>query len=202
MVTRSGKALRFHETAVRPMGRTAAGVMAMRLLDDDEIVSMDVVKPDADLLVIHERGWGKRVALEEYRLTGRYVQGVWTTDHTRLDEVGPIIAARVVYPDDHVTVITANGIILRTPVSGISQFGRGARGVRVVNLLPGDSVAALAVLTHEDLTRGVDGGSQDGEAPELAANEEAGDGYEKMSVAEQSQEQFEDGYEQDGDVDA
>jgi len=173
----------------------------MRLLGDDEIVSMDVVKPGADLLVLHERGYGKRVALEEYRITGRYVQGVWTTDHTRLDEVGPIIAARVVYPDDHVTVITANGIILRTPVSGISQFGRGARGVRVVNLLPGDSVAALAVLTHEDLTREVDGGSQDGEVAEAAANGEASNGFETMAVVDQLPDQFEDGYEQDGDAD-
>ena len=147
LVTRRGKALRFHETALRPMGRIAAGVMAMRLIDDDEIVSLDVVKPDADLLVLHERGWGKRAPLEDYPVKGRYTQGVWTTDHRRLDEVGPIAAARVVSPDDHVTVMTANGIILRTPVSGISRMGRSTRGVRVVNLQGEDSVAALAVLT-------------------------------------------------------
>ncbi|MDI9546745.1 MAG: DNA gyrase subunit A [Chloroflexota bacterium] len=182
LVTRRGKALRFHETALRPMGRIAAGVMAMRLIDDDEIVSLDVVKPDADLLVLHERGWGKRAPLEDYPVKGRYTQGVWTTDHRRLDEVGPIAAARVVSPDDHVTVMTANGIILRTPVSGISRMGRSTRGVRVVNLQGEDSVAALAVLTHEDLTRGVDGGAQDGDSPEVAANGELPDDYQAVAI--------------------
>ena len=169
MVTRNGRALRFHETAVRPMGRTAAGVMAMRLIDDDEIVSLDVVQAGSDLLVLHERGWGKRVSLDEYRVTGRFAQGVFTTDRRRLDEVGPITAARVVHSDDQVTVITANGIILRTAVSGISQMGRSTRGVRVVNLQPGDSVAALAVLTYADMNREVDGGTHDGEGPAVVA---------------------------------
>src|SRR5690606_31955760 len=81
VVTRNGKALRFHEATVRPMGRTAAGVMAMRLLDNDEVVSLDVVKPGAELFVLHERGWGKRVPLNEYTTKGRYNQGMWTTAH-------------------------------------------------------------------------------------------------------------------------
>jgi DNA gyrase subunit A len=161
IVTRRGKALRFHEQNVRPMGRTAAGVMAMRLLGDDEIVSLDVVNPSADLLVLHERGWGKRTPLEEFNEKGRYTQGNWATDHRRLDEIGPIVSARVVGPHDQITVMTANGIVLRTAVAGISKMGRSTRGVRVVNLQDGDSVAALAVLTHEDLTREVDGGSRD-----------------------------------------
>ncbi len=194
MVTRRGKALRFHETALRPMGRVAAGVMAMRLIEDDEIVSLDVVKSDADLLVLHERGWGKRAPLDDYPVKGRYTQGVWTTDHRRLDEVGPIAAARVVSPDDHVTVMTANGIILRTPVSGISRMGRSTRGVRVVNLQEGDSVAALAVLTHEDLTRGVDGGAQDGDSPVAAINGEPPDDYQAVALESDAG--------QEGDVDA
>ena len=162
-VTRNGKALRFHETQVRPMGRTAAGVMAIRLLGDDQVISLDVVQDEYDLLVIHERGWGKRVRLTEYSAKGRYTQGNWTTDHRRLDEVGPIVAARVVGPDDQITVITSMGIVLRTDVGGISQMGRSTRGVRVVNLQKGDTVAALAVMTADDLNRGVDGGSQDPE---------------------------------------
>ncbi|MEZ4615249.1 MAG: DNA gyrase C-terminal beta-propeller domain-containing protein [Caldilineaceae bacterium] len=108
------------------MGRTAAGVMAMRLLDDDEIVSMDVVKPEHELLVIHQRGWGKRVPLDEYNAKGRYTQGNWTTDHRRLEEVGPIVSARVVRPEDQITIMTSNGIIMRTPVHGISRMGRHA----------------------------------------------------------------------------
>lgn len=165
VVTRNGKALRFFEQKVRAMGRTAAGVMAMRLLGDDEIVSLEVVRPDADLLILHERGWGKRTSLDEFNEKGRYTQGNWATDHRRLDEIGPIVAARVVSPNDQVTVMTAHGILLRTSVSGISKMGRSTRGVRVVNLQDGDTVAALAVLTYEDLNREVDGGSRDDDDP-------------------------------------
>lgn len=157
IVTRNGKALRFHETQVRALGRTAAGVWAIRLRENDVITSCDVVQSGTDLLVLHERGWGKRVSLNEYRPQGRYTQGVWTTDRSRRAEVGPIVAARVVNEKDQITVITSNGIMLRTPVSGISQMGRSTRGVRIVNLAAGDSVAALAVLGHEDLTRTTEG---------------------------------------------
>ncbi len=161
VVTRNGKALRFHERMVRSMGRTAGGVRAMRLLDGDEIISLDVVKLEGELLILHERGYGKRVSLDEYNAKGRYTQGMWTTDHTRLDEVGPIVAARVVHPHDQITVMTSNGLVLRTPVHGIRSMGRSTRGVRVVNLQEGDTVAALAVLTYADLTRSVDGNEQD-----------------------------------------
>ncbi|CAN5709172.1 DNA gyrase subunit A [soil metagenome] len=161
VVTRNGKALRFHERMVRSMGRTAGGVRAMRLLDGDEIISLDVVKLEGELLILHERGYGKRVSLDEYNAKGRYTQGMWTTDHTRLDEVGPIVAARVVHPRDQITVMTSNGLVLRTPVHGIRSMGRSTRGVRVVNLQEGDMVAALAVLTYADLTRSVDGNEQD-----------------------------------------
>lgn len=161
VITSNGKALRFHEASVRAMGRTAAGVMAMRLIDGDEVVSLDVVKPDGELFVLHQRGWGKRVPLEEYNAKGRYTQGMWTTDHTRLDEVGPIVAARVVHAADQITVMTSNGLVLRTAVSGIRSMGRSTRGVRIVNLQEGDTVAAVAVITYADLNRGVDGGIQD-----------------------------------------
>jgi DNA gyrase subunit A len=110
--------------------------------------------------VIHAQGYGKRTPLREYGVHGRYTQGVWATDYTRLEEIGPIVAARVVEPRDQITVMTANGIVLRTPVSGIRVAGRMTRGVRVVNLLDGDSVAAVAVMTHDDLNRGVDDGGE------------------------------------------
>jgi DNA gyrase subunit A len=161
VITRNGKALRFHEGEVRSMGRTAAGVMAMRLLGDDEVVSMDVAKPGRELFVLHKYGWGKRVLLDEYNAKGRYTQGMYTTAHDRLDEIGPIVAARVVRPEDHITVMTSNGIVLRTQVSGISRMGRMTRGVRIVNLVEGDTVAAAAVISHEDMSRGVDGGTQE-----------------------------------------
>jgi DNA gyrase subunit A len=176
IVTRGGKALRFHEDAVRPMGRTAAGVMAIRLLGSDEVVSFDIVKEESDLLLLHEGGYGKRVGLDEYNPKGRYTQGNWTTDHRRLDELGPIVAARVVHNQDQITVITANGIIMRTAVEGISRMGRSTRGVRIVNLHTQDTVAALAVLSHEDLERQVEG------AEEAAQAEQDGSELESLEL--------------------
>ena len=163
IVTSGGKALRMREDQVRAMGRTAAGVWAMRLLKDDLVTGFDVVQPGADLFVLHEFGCGKRVRLDEYPRRNRYTQGVWSTDHTRLKEVGPIVAARVVNELDQVTVITGNGIMLRTPVSGIRRIGRPTRGVRIVNLDAGDTVAALAVLRHEDLIRKIEGTEENGD---------------------------------------
>ena len=156
VVSRNGKALRFDERTVRPMGRTAAGVMAIRLLEGDEVISLEIVQPGGELFVLHEHGWGKRVPLEEYPSKGRHTQGVLTTDITYLPEIGRIVSARVVHPQDQITVITSNGIVLRTKVDGVSIRGRATRGVRVVNLGEGDSVAALAVLYFDDLERGVD----------------------------------------------
>ena len=127
-----------------------------RLLDNDEVVSLEVVEPEGELFVLHQQGWGKRVPLEEYPAKGRYTQGVLTTDIDYLAEIGRIVSARVVHPQDQITVITSNGIVLRTKVEGVSIRGRATRGVRVVNLGDGDSVAALAVLFHADMTRGVD----------------------------------------------
>ncbi len=161
VVTRRGRALRFSEQDVRAMGRTAAGVMAIRLQGaDDEVVGFDVARPNAELLVVHLHGYGKRTPISEYTTRSRYTQGNWATDHTRLDEVGPIVAARVVEPQDQITVMTANGIVLRTRVDGIRAAGRITRGVRVVNLGEGDTVAAVAVMTHADLNRGVDDGGE------------------------------------------
>lgn len=165
IVTRGGKALRFDEGQVRAMGRTAAGVWAIRLLGDDQVTSFDVVDPEGDLFVLHERGWGKRTPLEEYSPKGRYTQGIWATDHNRLDEIGPIVSARVVRPRDQITIITSNGIMLRTTVAEISQMGRSTRGVRIVRLGEGDSVAALAIIGHEDLDRKVEGTEDAVETP-------------------------------------
>ena len=178
IVTRGGKSLRFHETAVRPMGRTAAGVMAIRLLDDDHIVGVDVVKEGSDLLVLHEKGYGKRVSLDEYSPKGRYTQGIWTTDYRRLGELGFVVSARVVHPDDQITIITSSGIVLRTRVANVSRMGRSTRGVRVVNLQNNDTVAALAVLKHEDLNRRTEGEEENDDPqspsqPPVVAQDEA-----------------------------
>jgi DNA gyrase subunit A len=172
VVTRNGKALRFHESQVRAMGRAAAGVWAIRLLGDDCVAGFDVVDPDGDVLILHEKGWGKRTPLSEFSARGRYTQGVWVTDHNRLDETGPIATARVVHENDQITVITSGGIVLRTPVKGISRMGRNTRGVRIVNLQPDDTVAALAILDHENLNRKVE--TEEVDTPSVTETPDAG----------------------------
>ena len=145
IVTAKGKALRFKESAVRAMGRTAAGVNAIRLAEGDAVASMDVATPDGELLIVTETGYGKRTALSRYPRKGRYTGGVRTIAD-RFDDTGPIIAARVVLPEDEVTIITAGGIALRTSVGNIKIAGRATLGVRVIALQESDSVASLARL--------------------------------------------------------
>ncbi len=146
IVTAGGKALRFNEEEVRAMGRTAAGVLAIDLRDGDTVAAFDVVEPGGDLLIITQNGYGKRTPLAEYPRHSRNTGGQWSLDHRQLDKTGRIVAARVVQPKDQVTIITANGIALRTPVAAISQMGRMTRGVRIVNPDNGDTVAAMARL--------------------------------------------------------
>lgn len=150
IVTERGQAIRFPEADIRPMGRGAAGVMAIRLDDGDRVAAMDVATPKADLLVVTEKGFGKRTPLKDYPVQSRYGKGVLTVDVKRLDELGRIVAARVVDLKDEVTLISAKGMVLRTPVGNISRMGRATRGVRVMRLKAGDSVASLAVINGEE----------------------------------------------------
>jgi DNA gyrase subunit A len=146
IVTALGRASRFRETEVRSMGRTAGGVRAIRLAKGDAVAGFDVVEPGGDLLVLTERGWGKRTPLSQYPQHSRSSQGVWALAHTKVDQTGKIVAARVVQPKDQVSIITAAGVALRTPVANISQQSRTARGVRIVTPDDGDAVAAMARL--------------------------------------------------------
>ena len=149
LITAGGRALRFAEDEVRAMGRTAAGVMGMRLASDDMVASFDVVEPGGDLLLLTQRGYGKRTPLEEFTVHSRNGQGLWALDHTKLDKLGKVVAARVVQADDQVTIITSGGVALRTPVANISQVGRATQGVHIVNIDEGDTVAAMARLSAE-----------------------------------------------------
>lgn len=146
LVTAGGRALRFSEDEVRPMGRTAAGVLAMQLRDDDAVATFDVVEPEGDLLIITQNGYGKRTPLDEYPAHSRNTGGQWTLAHTRLDETGKIAAAHVVQTQDQITLITANGVALRTPVEAISRMSRMTRGVRIVQPDNGDTIVAMARL--------------------------------------------------------
>lgn len=144
LVTERGYAVRFSEGDVRPMGRTAGGVMGIKLSRKDAVAAMDVVDPKADLLLVTERGFGKRTPLREYPPYGRYAKGVRTIDVRRLGEVGRIVDARVVSEKDEITLISAEGMVLRTTVENISSMGRATKGVAIMNLRKGDTVASLA----------------------------------------------------------
>ncbi len=156
LVTRQGQALRFGEKAVRPMGRPAAGVRAIRLRPGDEVTSVDVVRKSGDLLVVTANGYGKRTPLKEYAAKGRGTMGVLTLSKEKFDVTGPVASARVVEDQDDLTIISSGGIVLRTKVGEIKRAGRATMGVRVVNLKPGETVAAVASIAAKDLeTAGV-----------------------------------------------
>jgi DNA gyrase subunit A len=160
IVTEEGQALRFNENNVRAMGRPAAGVIGIRLLGKDRVTSMEVVEPGGDLLTVTTGGYGKRTPLDEYPVKGRGTLGVQTIDKKAIPIVGKIAAARVVQPDDHLTLMSANGVVIRTKVAEISTASRATRGVRLMNLDKADVVAAVARL-EESVLRQV-AGAEDG----------------------------------------
>ncbi len=151
LVTTRGQALRFNEQSIRPMGRPASGMNGIHLSQGDQVTSMEVVKPDAELLVVTEWGYGKRTPLSEYPVKGRATNGILTIDQKNLDKIGKIATARVVNENDEVTLISASGLIIRMKVKDISQTGRATRGVRVMDLGSGDTVVTVARIAEADL---------------------------------------------------
>jgi DNA gyrase subunit A len=163
--TADGQAIRFRESDVRPMGRNAAGVRGMQLAADATVVAVDVVTPDTTLLAVAEKGYGKRTALDEYRLTGRGGKGIITMNVT--DRVGPVVGVRMVRDADHVMLITDGGKVIRMPVRDISVIGRNTQGVRLIDLAEGEKVVGVACVAE---TEGDDAGGKD---PEPAPDEPA-----------------------------
>lgn len=153
LVTEQGQALRFAESEVRPTGRSAAGVAAIRLGKNDQVTSMEVVEEGGDLLVITAQGYGKRSSLAEYPAKSRAGKGVVTINQNALGKIGPIVSARVVQEADDLTIISANGVVLRMKVKEVSKMGRATRGVTLMQLQPGDSVASMARVAHAELLR-------------------------------------------------
>jgi DNA gyrase subunit A len=143
IATALGKAIRFSETEVRAMGRDTQGVIGIKLGKGDSVIGMDKAALDGDLLVITERGYGKRTPVSEYPMHHRAGQGVFTLKVT--DRVGKLAAMRVVTdPEEEILVISASGMVLRTPVGNISQIGRQTQGVIVMRIPPDDQVVAIA----------------------------------------------------------
>ena len=142
LAVRSGKAIRFHEETVRAVGRTASGVKGVTLGGPkDEVVGMVTAKQDEqDILVISKNGFGKRSALEDYRITNRGGKGVKTINIT--EKTGNLIALKAVTDEDDLMIITENGIAIRLAVRGVRVMGRNTQGVRLINLREGDQIAA------------------------------------------------------------
>jgi len=151
MVTRQGKALRFSEGEVRPTGRTTMGVTGIHLRGDDRVVSMDVVETEGYLLVITDKGQGKRTPFDEYLAKSRGTLGVTTISQEARADIGDIAQAMVVLEGEDITTITRSGIVLRTKVSDISIQGRATQGVRVMDIDEGDSLAAMVRISAEEV---------------------------------------------------
>ncbi len=150
MANRSGKAIRFNESTVRAMGRTASGVKGFSLSDDDDVIGVVVINSENDdILVVSENGYGKRSKLEDYRVTNRGAKGVKTINIT--EKTGNLIAIKGVVDTDDLMIINKSGIIIRLSVSTLRVMGRATQGVRLINLSDEDSIAAVAKIHLTDL---------------------------------------------------
>lgn len=147
LVTKKGLALRYPENKIRSMGRTARGVSGIKLRQD-HLAAMDVAERDGFLLVLTEKGFGKRTDLNEYNPKNRGGLGVTTINKEVLEKIGDIAIARVVKETDEVTFISSGGIVLRLKVQDISTQGRTTKGVKLMNIEEGDSIAAIARITE------------------------------------------------------
>jgi DNA gyrase subunit A len=150
LASKSGKLVRFNESDVRPMGRTATGVKGIQLSsDNDEVIGMVTVNdPSQTILVVSENGYGKRSDIEEYRVTSRGAKGVKTINIT--EKTGQLIAIKNVTDEDDLMIINKSGIVLRMAIKDIRVMGRNTQGVRLINLKDDDSIAAVTVVPKED----------------------------------------------------
>ena len=143
IAAREGKAIRFNESTVRPIGRVGAGVRGISIEESDEVIGMICVEPDStqDVLVLSENGYGKRTDLDEYRITNRGGKGVKTINIT--EKTGKLISIQAVTDDNDLMIINRSGLTIRTAVSQIRLAGRATQGVRIINLRDGDAIASV-----------------------------------------------------------
>ena len=170
MAVRSGKAIRFPEAKVRPIGRGASGVRAMALdTENDEVVGMVCAVSEQDsILVVSENGYGKRTLVEDYRITNRGGKGVKTLNVT--DKTGDVIAVKDITDEDDLMITTKRGIMIRMAAADLRVMGRATQGVRLINLKSGESIASVAKVPAsepEELVEGLEGGPEAGAAPEV-----------------------------------
>ena len=152
IAAREGRAIRFNESTVRPMGRISSGVRAISIDDDNEVIGMIAIEPESqqDVLVLSENGYGKRTDLEEYRITNRGGKGVKTINIT--DKTGKLISIQAVTDDNDLMIINRSGLTIRTSADQIRVAGRATQGVKVIDLREGDAIASVTAVpkTEED----------------------------------------------------
>jgi DNA gyrase subunit A len=153
-----GKAIRFNEDDVRPMGRNAAGVRGIRLPEGEEVISLITLENEGTVLVASEKGYGKRTPVEDFPVHGRGGQGVIALQISERN--GPVVGALLVRPDDEVMLISSSGTLVRTPVSDISEQGRNTQGVRLIRLDEGDRLVGLERIVAEN-AEGDEGASEE-----------------------------------------
>ena len=150
IVTRNGKCISFHEKDVRPMGRTATGVSAIKLEDDDEVVSMCLGQPGVKLLAVTEKGFGKRTPIEDYKVQARGGKGLLTYDKAKFKKTGKLVGAMVVDDDDELLMINSNGVIIRIKASDVSVLGRATQGVKIMKVEEGNAIISMAKVVKEE----------------------------------------------------
>jgi DNA gyrase subunit A len=159
IAAREGRAIRFNESTVRPMGRVSSGVRAISIEDDNEVIGMIAIEPDSkeDVLVLSENGYGKRTDLDEYRITNRGGKGVKTINVT--EKTGKLISIQAVTDDNDLMIINRSGLTIRTSADQIRVAGRATQGVKVIDLREGDSIASVTAVPkteEEESAEGVD----------------------------------------------
>ena len=147
IATQQGYLIRFKESQVRTMGRTAAGVRGISLRENDEVVSMEILEKDLQVLHVTSKGVGKRTPEDQYRVTNRGGKGIFTCKLT--DETGHVTAVKAVNGEEDIMLITVAGVLIRIPVQSISQTGRNTQGVRLIRLQEGEEVATVAKVAEE-----------------------------------------------------
>ena len=150
MALKSGRAIRFNESTVRPMGRTATGVRGITLDgENDEVVGMiSIDNPETTVLVVSEKGYGKRTDIDDYRVTNRGGKGVKTLNVT--DKTGELVAIKGVTDSEDLMIINKSGIIIRIAVSELRVMGRATQGVRLITLKGNDEIASVAKIEHDE----------------------------------------------------
>jgi DNA gyrase subunit A len=149
LAVRSGKAIRFNESTVRPIGRTASGVRGVNLAEGDDVIGMICVENESeDVMVVSENGYGKRSKIEDYRVTNRGAKGVKTINIT--EKTGHLVAIKSVSDNDDLMIITEDGITIRMAINTVRLMGRAAQGVRLINLRENSKIASVARIFKED----------------------------------------------------